>query len=77
VFEGKQDLDKQLERKLRGYIYQKVAGSRAIAPHLDLQAPGSRSFHHLLQAVRRLVSHFTLTSIGVASSSITIPPASA
>jgi len=39
--------------KLTGNRYQKIAGSRAIAPHLDLRAPRSRSFHHLLQAIRR------------------------
>jgi hypothetical protein len=38
--------------KLTGNRYQKVGGSRAIAPYLDLGAPGSRSFRHLLQAVR-------------------------
>jgi len=38
--------------KLTGNRYQKIAGSRAIAPHLDLRAPRSRSFHHLLQAIR-------------------------
>jgi len=38
--------------KLTGDRYQKVAGSRAIAPHLNLEAPRSRSFHHLIQAVR-------------------------
>jgi Domain of unknown function (DUF4276) len=38
--------------KLTGQRYQKVAGSRAIAPHLDLQTPRSRSFHHLIQAIR-------------------------
>jgi hypothetical protein len=42
---------RELER-LTGYRYQKVAGSRAIAPHLDLSAPRSRSFHHLVQAIR-------------------------
>jgi len=39
-------------QKLTGDRYQKVAGSRAIAPHLNLEAPRSRSFHHLIQAVR-------------------------
>lgn len=39
--------------KLTGGVYQKVAGSRAIAPHLNLHTPLSRSFHHLLDAVRR------------------------
>lgn len=38
--------------KLTGNKYQKVAGSRAIAPHLELESPRSRSFHHLLQAIR-------------------------
>lgn len=38
--------------KLTNHRYQKVAGSRAIAPHLDLEAPRSRSFHHLLRAIR-------------------------
>jgi hypothetical protein len=38
--------------KLTGNRYQKVAGSRAIAPHLDLQKPRSRSFHHLIRAIR-------------------------
>jgi len=41
----------ELER-LTGKQYQKVAGSRAIAPHLDLERPGSRSFRHLIQAIR-------------------------
>jgi hypothetical protein len=38
--------------KLTGNRYQKFAGSRAIAPHLVLEAPRSRSFRHLLQAIR-------------------------
>jgi len=38
--------------KLTGRRYQKVAGARAIAPHLDLERPGSRSFRHLIQAIR-------------------------
>jgi hypothetical protein len=38
--------------KLTGKRYQKVAGSRAIAPHLDLDASRSKSFRHLIQAVR-------------------------
>ena len=38
--------------KLTSNRYQKVSGSRAIAPHLDLNTPRSRSFRHLLQAVR-------------------------
>ena len=39
--------------KLTNNRYQKVAGSRAIAPHLDLDQPGSRSFRHLIHAIRR------------------------
>ncbi len=39
-------------QKLTGNRYQKVAGSRAISPHLDLTAPRSRSFHHLIRAIR-------------------------
>ena len=39
--------------KLTSNRYHKVAGSRAIASHLNLQAPRSRSFHHLIQAIRR------------------------
>jgi hypothetical protein len=38
--------------KLTGNRYQKIAGTRAIAPYLDLRAPRSRSFHHLLRAIR-------------------------
>ena len=38
--------------KLTGNRYQKVAGSRAIAPYLDTHAPRSRSFHHLIRAIR-------------------------
>jgi hypothetical protein len=32
---------------LTGNRYQKIAGSRAIAPHLNLETPRSKSFHHL------------------------------
>ena len=39
--------------KLTGRRYQKVAGSRAIAPHLNLDAPRSKSFRYLVNAVRR------------------------
>ena len=41
--------------KLTSRRYHKVAGSRAIAPHLNLQRPGSHSFRHLLQAIRASV----------------------
>ncbi|MCU0754747.1 MAG: DUF4276 family protein [Xanthomonadales bacterium] len=34
--------------------YQKRAGSRAIAPHLDLDQPGSPSFRQLLAGIRRM-----------------------
>ncbi len=39
--------------KLTRKVYQKVSGSRAIAPHLNLHEPRSRSFHHLIAAIRR------------------------
>jgi hypothetical protein len=45
---------KELE-KATSYRYQKVSGSRAIAPHLDLDEPRSRSFFHLLQAIREAI----------------------
>ena len=38
--------------KLTGHRYQKIAGSRAIAPHLDLSNTRSTSFHHLVTAIR-------------------------
>jgi hypothetical protein len=38
--------------KLTNRKYRKVAGSRAIAPHLDLDQTGSRSFRHLIHAIR-------------------------
>ena len=38
---------------LTGYRYQKIAGSRAIARHLDLQNPRSDSFRNLLSAIRK------------------------
>ena len=40
--------------KLTGNRYQKVSGSRAIASHLDLVAPRSKSFAQLISAIRRL-----------------------
>jgi Domain of unknown function (DUF4276) len=39
--------------KLTGKRYQKIAGSRAIAPFLNLETPRSKSFFHLLQAIRK------------------------
>lgn len=44
---------------LTGKRYQKVSGSRAIAPHLDLAHPRSRSFQHLIQAIRNAVTLLT------------------
>ncbi len=38
--------------KLTGHRYQKIAGSRAIAPHLDLSNTRSISFHHLVTAIQ-------------------------
>jgi hypothetical protein len=42
---------RELER-LSGMRYQKVSGSRAIAPHMSIVSPRSKSFFHLLQAIR-------------------------
>ncbi|HME05577.1 MAG TPA: DUF4276 family protein, partial [Bryobacteraceae bacterium] len=47
---------RELEKLTNGR-YQKVAGSRAIAPHLNLQAPRSKSFYHLIQAIRSATTH--------------------
>ncbi len=35
--------------------YQKIAGSRRIGPHLDLDNQRSRSFHHFVCGIRRLL----------------------
>ena len=43
-------------QKLTKNRYQKVAGSRAIAPHLNLTAPRSKSFHHLIETIRAISS---------------------
>ena len=40
---------------LTGNVYDKVAGSRAIAPHLTLEGNLSRSFNVLLSGIRNLV----------------------
>ncbi|MCX6996583.1 MAG: hypothetical protein NTV49_05745, partial [Kiritimatiellaeota bacterium] len=47
VFEGKQDLEKQMVRRIRGY--QKISGSRAVGPHLDLANTRSPSFVHFVK----------------------------
>ena len=39
--------------KLTNGRYQKIAGSRAIAPHLNIDSTRSKSFHHLVQAIRK------------------------
>jgi len=41
--------------KLTKGIYQKMGGSRAIAPHLDLDNNNSRSFKILLNGIRKLI----------------------
>ena len=43
-------------QKLTKNRYQKVAGSRAIAPHLNLTAPRSKSFQHLIETIRAISS---------------------
>jgi hypothetical protein len=40
---------------LTGDLYQKIAGSRAIAPHLDLHNNRSQSFNALVSGIKRLV----------------------
>jgi len=40
--------------------YQKVGGSRAIGPHLDLENKRSQSFVHFVVAVRRLAHKLTV-----------------
>jgi hypothetical protein len=42
--------------KLTNGIYQKVSGSRAIAPHLDLEQNTSHSFKVLIDGIKRLVA---------------------
>lgn len=37
-------------------MYQKIAGSRAIAPHLSVENNRSTSFHHLIRGIRSLVA---------------------
>jgi len=44
----------ELERLTSGY-YQKVAGSRAIAPHIQIEGNKSHSFNILLAGIRKLV----------------------
>ena len=39
--------------KLTAHRYQKIAGSRAIAPHLDLTNTRSASFRNLVSAIRK------------------------
>jgi hypothetical protein len=43
-------------KRLTRYEYQQVAGSREIAPHLDLENTRSRSFHNLILGIRRLIA---------------------
>lgn len=42
--------------KLTGNAYQKVSGSRAIGPHLNVDQNTSRSFNVLVAGIRRLVA---------------------
>lgn len=42
--------------KLTGGVYQKVSGSRAIGPHLNLEDNTSHSFRVLIAGIRRLVA---------------------
>ncbi|MBZ0257890.1 hypothetical protein K8I31_17635, partial [bacterium] len=36
-------------------IYQKISGSRAIAPHLDINNNRSRSFSVLIKGIKKLI----------------------
>jgi hypothetical protein len=42
--------------KITDQAYQKIAGSRAIAPHLSLDGNRSNSFNQLISGLRRLVA---------------------
>ena len=46
-------------QKLTGDQYQKIAGSRAIAPHLDLTQPRSKSFGYIVKAIRTAAHRLT------------------
>lgn len=48
---------KELER-LTGYRYQKIAGSRAIAPHMNLEASRSPSFIQLIRAILKIAGPY-------------------
>ncbi len=43
--------------QITGKRYQKVAGSRAISPHLDLKHNKSHSFNVLIQGIMRLIEN--------------------
>jgi hypothetical protein len=45
----------ELAKLSRGQ-YQKVSGSRAISPYLDLENTRSPSFHNLIKGIRRIVA---------------------
>jgi hypothetical protein len=49
---------RELERLTRNR-YQKVSGSRAIAPHLQLDGSASASFRNLVGAIRRLATELS------------------
>jgi len=63
VFEGKQDLEKRLPIRLRAWqqpkkiapSYQKVSGSRAIGPYMNIDNNYSQSFNALISRVRNLI----------------------
>ncbi|WP_084630632.1 DUF4276 family protein [Desulfovibrio aminophilus] len=48
----------ELKRLTRGR-YQKLSGSRAIGPHLDLENRRSASFRNLIDAIRRMVTQLS------------------
>lgn len=48
---------KQELRVLTGNLYQPLIGSRLIASHMRIQINRSRSFHHLIDGIRRLTEN--------------------
>ena len=53
VFRGKQDLEKNLKKKLNGWRLPNSV-SRNIAPFLSLESNRSKSFNVLLSGIRKL-----------------------
>jgi len=52
---------RELERLTSG-LYQKIAGSRAIAPHLSIKSNASHSFRILMAGIRKLLENAQWTA---------------